>query len=92
MKKSKYITELNEIIRDTVRENIRETVTESLKEKTDLLRALPVSGQIQETAKAFCGFSVEFFRLFLTVAECLGVFFTLIYAVRELIKEIKSPL
>ena len=88
MKTRKDVTELKSFIQETV----NDTVKEVLREKTDAFRALPVSGQIGETFKAFCTFSAESAKLFLTVAECLGVFFTLVYAVRELIKEIKSPL
>ena len=92
MKKFKDFTELNEMIRDTVKETIRETVTDSLKEKTDAFRALPVAGQIGETFRTFCKFSAESAKLLVTALQCFGIFITLVYAVRELIKEMKSPL
>ncbi|MBR0484784.1 MAG: hypothetical protein IJJ69_08430 [Oscillospiraceae bacterium] len=88
MKKLKHPDEFQKLIQETVSESVRET----LKEKTDSLRTQPVSGQILEVFREFCGFSAESAKLLFKAVSCFGVFFTLIYAVHQLIKEIKSPL
>ncbi|MBR1553988.1 MAG: hypothetical protein IJ644_01180 [Oscillospiraceae bacterium] len=88
MKKFKDMTELKDIIQETV----SETVRDALKEKTESFRALPVTGQVQDVFKEFCGFSVDSAKLLLKALQVFGIFFTLVYAIRQLMKEIKSPL
>ena len=77
MKKSKKLTE--------IKSHIQETATEKV-------IAFSLFGQICETVREFCGFSASSVKLFVKFAECFGVILALVCAVRELIKEIKSPL
>ena len=92
MKKIKDLGEIREAVREMVQESVRDAVKEAVREKAEAFREMPVSKPIEETAKAICGMSVESAKLILKFVQCFSVFITLVYAVRQLIKEIKSPL
>ena len=48
--------------------------------------------QMKQASEALSGLASESLKLFLSILQCFGIFFTLIYAVRQLLKELHSSL
>lgn len=48
--------------------------------------------QIKQAGEALCGLSSELVKLSISLLQCFGIFFTLVYAVRGLMQELDCPL
>ncbi len=78
---------INKLIRKAVKQAVREAILE----KTEPVQDMPVTKPFREAAGALGGLSAETARLCIDFVKCFGIFITLLYAVRQLMKEIKTP-
>ncbi|MBR1528740.1 MAG: hypothetical protein IJ642_05515 [Oscillospiraceae bacterium] len=84
----KLSRELTKMIQETVGDAVRDAV----KEKAESIRELPAAKHVQNAAQAFGEGSAEAVGVVMKFIQCFGIVITLLYAVRQLAKELKSPL